>query len=226
MFRSKPFNCRDRRRSVAGVGLLLLLAACSPGTQPPAPPSGAPPAGSGGASGSPPPAPVSTDPAGWMRYDSAGFSIAAPPGWTPDVSHVYQALGPGKDIHGIAFTIPASMAAGTNLSTETYLAVETLPGQAACTAAAFLSDSTPAPAVTSGGVSYSVATSSQGAAGNQYDETVYAARGTTPCIAVRAFIHSTNIGNYDPGTIKAFDRTALVAQFDAIRATLKIDPAH
>jgi len=42
---------------------------------------------------------------------------------------------------------------------------------------------------------------------------------------VRYFIHSTNIGNYDPGTIKAFDQAALVARFDAIRKTLRLTPA-
>ena len=222
---SKPFNRRDRWLGgvlVAGFG--MTLAACAPPTQPSAGPSDSPPSGSS-AAGSAAPPPTSTDPAGWTRYTSAGFSIAAPPGWTADASHDYQALGPGKDIHGLALTIPADLAKGTNLSTGSYVAVETLPGATTCTAAAFLSDSIAAPSVTENGVTYSVATSSDAGAGNFYDETVYAVQGSSPCTAVRYFIHSTNIGNYDPGTIKAFDGKALVAQFDAIRMTLKLDPA-
>ncbi|MEP2120256.1 hypothetical protein, partial [Bauldia litoralis] len=70
------------------------------------------------------------------------------------------------------------------------------------------------------GTDYSVASLSDAGAGNLYDETVYALVGTSPCLAVRTFIHSTNLANYDPGTITAFDEGALTAQFDAIRKTL------
>jgi hypothetical protein len=163
--------------------------------------------------------------AGWTRYSQAGFSIAAPSTFTPDPTHDYQALGPGKDIKGFALTIPASLAKGTNLGSDSYIAVETLPGTAPCTAAAFLDSPTAAPTVTTNGITYSVATGNDAGAGNFYDETVYAVQGSSPCIGVRYFIHSLNIGNFDPGTVKAFDRGALIAQFDAIRATLMVDQA-
>jgi len=163
--------------------------------------------------------------AGWVRYSQTGFSIAAPPGFTPDPAHDYTALGPGKDIKGFALTIPASLAKGTNLGANSYIAVETLPGTSPCTAAPFLDSPTAAPDVTTNGMTYSVATGSDASAGNFYDETVYAVQGSSPCLAVRYDIHSLNIGNFTPGTVKAFDRAALVAQFDAIRATLTVDSA-
>jgi len=233
---STPFN------QWAGFRIALVLAVAAgalAGCKPPAastssaPPSSAPP--SSEPSGEPASGqPVSTVPpsstpppvlAGWIRYSETGFSVAAPQAFTPDPAHDYTALGPGKDIKGFALTIPASLAKGTNLGADSYIAVETLPGTSPCTASAFLDSPTAAPAVTTGGIAYSVATGSDAGAGNFYDETVYAAQGSSPCLAVRYFIHSLNIGNFTPGTVKAFDHAALVAQFDAIRATLTVDPA-
>jgi len=232
---SKPYNRRDRLERWAFIAIAVLaLDACSPKDQQAAAPSDAASAASSvssssaaGSSAGPPAssAPASPDPAGWTRYKSTGFSIATPPGWTVDTGYDYQELGPGQDIHGVSFTIPASLAKGTNLSSNSYISVETLPSLKTCTASPFLSGAEAKPSVTQNGVTFSVAEATQGAAGNFYDETVYAAKGTSPCIAVRYFIHSTNIGNYDPGTIKAFDGAALLAQFDAIRKTLVLDPA-
>ena len=182
------------------------------------------PSGSAAASAAPPAS--STPPAtlaGWVRYSEAGFSIAAPAGFTPDPAHDYTALGPGKDIKGFALTIPASLAKGTNLGADSYIAVETLPGTTPCTAAPFVDPPTAAPSVTTNGITYSVATSSDAGVGNFYDETVYAVQGSSPCLAVRYFIHSLNISNYPTGTVTAFNGPALIAQFDAIRATLVVD---
>lgn len=162
-------------------------------------------------------------PDGWMTFASTefGFSLRYPPGYTINGGYVYQGLGPGQDITGVSFTIPASMAEGTNLSDDTRISVETLPDAPACTADHFLPAGAPAPTtVTENGTQYSMASLDDAGAGNLYGETVYALVGTAPCLAVRSFIHSTNIANYDPGTVTAFDEAALVAQFGAIRKTL------
>jgi hypothetical protein len=225
---STPFN------HWAGLASVLALAAVTGalgGCKPPgassssAPASEAAPDQSSAAASSAPPASstLPATPAGWVRYSQAGFSIDAPAGFTPDPAHDYTALGPGKDIKGFALTIPASLAKGTNLGADSYIAVETLPGTSPCTAAAFLSSPTAAPSVTSYGITYSVATGNDAGAGNFYDETVYAVQGSSPCLAVRYFIHSLNIGNFTPGAVTAFNRPALIAQFDAIRATLMLD---
>ena len=229
---STPFNrWGGLKPALALAASAVVLAGCGgPSGGAPSSASSSPPASSapsGEPASSAPPA--STSPpatmAGWVRYSETGFSIAAPSGFTPDAAHDYTALGPGKDIKGFALTIPASLAKGTNLGADSYIAVETLPGTSPCTAAPFLDSPVAAPPVTTNGITYSVATGSDAGAGNFYDETVYAVQGSSPCLAVRYYIHSLNIGNFTPGTVKAFDRTALVAQFDAIRATLTLDPA-
>ncbi|MBZ0228141.1 MAG: hypothetical protein K8F58_06775, partial [Bauldia sp.] len=77
-----------------------------------------------------------------------------------------------------------------------------------------------AAATTEDDTEYSVASLTDAGAGNLYEETVYALAGTSPCLAVRTFIHSANIGNFDPGTVTEFDKAALTAESDAIRKTV------
>ncbi len=67
---------------------------------------------------------------------------------------------------------------------------------------------------------YSVATSSGAAAGNRYEEMIFAFPASSPCTAVRYYIHSTAVGNYPEGSVREFDREALLAEFDAIRKTI------
>lgn len=157
------------------------------------------------------------------------FTIRYPEGYAVDPNYQYQGFGPGKDISGVKFTIPKSAAAGTNLGTDTYLSVEELPRLSAqtgssCTASLFLPDSAAANTkeheVTDGGMDYSLASTTGAAAGNRYEETVYAIPGSSPCTAVRYFIHYGVIENYPPGAVRQFDEAALLAQFDAIRRTL------
>jgi len=153
-----------------------------------------------------------------------GFSIRYPAGYSVDTSYKYQALGPGKDIDGIKFIIPASIASGTNLSSyDTGLSVEEVPDVQDCNAGIFVYPGASVQNMSDNNVDYSLATTSDAGAGNFYEEKVWAISGTNPCVAVRYFIHYTNIGNYDPGTIKEFDRSALMNQFDQMRRTLILD---
>jgi membrane-bound inhibitor of C-type lysozyme len=161
----------------------------------------------------------------WLAFASSklGFSIRYPEGWAVNADFTYEGLGPDKPIAGASFTISAALAKGTNLSPDSYLSVETLPDVADCTAAAFLPEGADAPkSVDENGTIWSVATMQDAGAGNFYDETVHAMPGTAPCRAVRYLIHSTNIANYDPGTVKEFDRAALTATFDTMRRSLVI----
>jgi hypothetical protein len=161
-------------------------------------------------------------------YESGaeGFSIRYPAGYTVDAQYRYQALGPGKAIGGVSFTIPQAMAVGTNLAPDTYLSIEEIPASARCDARLFLDadSATPASTKTINGITYSVATSTGAGAGNRYEETVYARPFTNPCIAIRYFIHYNVIENYPQGAVRAFDKRSLVAAFDAIRDTLRIQP--
>ena len=152
------------------------------------------------------------------------FTIRYPEGYTVDEAYVYTQLGKGKDITGVKFTIPDSMAAGTNLSTESYVSVETLRGTSTkCIASMFLADPRSVARDTDdNGELYSFATSSGAAAGNRYEEAVFALPGTSPCVALRYFIHYGVFENYATGTVREFDKLSLLTQFDSIRRTLVV----
>lgn len=150
---------------------------------------------------------------------SQGFSIRYPKGYAVDESYRYQMLGPGKDIAGVKFTIAPEVATGTNLSSDTYLSVETRPRTTECSAALFL-DGAKASTFTEGETTYSVASTTGAGAGNRYEETVYAFPGTNPCMAVRYFVHYGAIGNYPEGVVKEF--TMASTKFDDIRRSLVI----
>ena len=162
---------------------------------------------------------------------SEGFSLRLPSlatsstadGYTPDASYKYQELGPGKDISGTKFTIPASLTKGTNLSTDSYISVEEIPKATACSATLFVDSGTKATTVTDNGTTYSMAKTGDAGAGNRYDETVYAIPGTNPCVAVRYFIHYGAFDNYPTGSITQFDEQGLIASFDQIRRTLVVN---
>lgn len=150
-----------------------------------------------------------------------GFSIRYPAGYSVDSDYRFRALGPGRSIKGVKFTISPSLASGTNLSADSYLSVEWIPKAPSCTAERFL----PAGAgtqVTRNGRRFSVARSTDAGAGNRYENIVYALRGTHPCLALRYLIHYTVLENYPRGAVRQFDRAALVARFDAMRGTLTV----
>jgi membrane-bound inhibitor of C-type lysozyme len=166
---------------------------------------------------------VAPDPGGLPNvYESgeAGFSMRYPAGYMVDAEYEYQGLGPDKSIGGVKFRIADSIAAGTNLASDSYLSVEQMPRGEACTASRFLAPAPAATAVTDGGATYSVARSTEAAAGNRYEESVYALLGTNPCVAVRYFIHYGVLQNYPAGAVRGFDRAALLSQLDAMRRTL------
>lgn len=170
---------------------------------------------------------LAKDPGGLPKTYSdgaVGFSIRYPADYLIDASYKYQALGPGKDINGVKFTIPYNLAVGTNLSSfDTGVSIEVIPAVQDCNAGLFLDGNTDVQTVTDNGSDYSFSSMIQGAAGNRYEEEVWAVPGTNPCLAIRYFIHSTNIENYpeDPkGAILEFDQTALINQFEKIRHSL------
>ena len=163
-------------------------------------------------------------PAGWRIYGDAklGFSIAYPQKWRVERGYVYPTPIDDTRIAGVAFMIPPELASHTNLSTGSYLSVESAASATACKASAFLVTTDTMRDEDQGELHWSVATSGDAGAGNLYDETVYALKDSRPCLAIRYFIHSTNIANYTAGTVKQFDRAELVRQFDRIRSTFEL----
>lgn len=178
------------------------------------------------AASAPTPAPVKNEPVTEEKSTYASstmkFAIRYPKNFTLQDPYAYEAFGSEKLIHGVKFQIPLTTATGTNLSGDTGISVETLPRAKNCTGDIFLLADVKAQIRTVGSTTYSVATSSEGAAGNLYEESVFALASSSPCIAVRYFIHSTNIENYEPGSVRQFDRNVLIELFDEIRNTLML----
>jgi hypothetical protein len=54
-------------------------------------------------------------------------------------------------------------------------------------------------------------------AGNLYEINLFAKTVGEECLGVKYFVHSTNIGNYEPGTVLPFDQQSLYKSFDEIR---------
>lgn len=158
------------------------------------------------------------EPAHYANAD-LGFSASTPQGYTAQPSYFYYALGPGREIPGVKFTIPASLVQGTNLSSDSGVSVELL-SRAACTPADFLDNPSTTTAVTINGNQYKSATSGGAGAGNLYEETVFVRKVRDLCYGIRYFIHSTQVGNYPIGTVRGFDRKALLRDFEAIAASI------
>lgn len=161
----------------------------------------------------------------WNTFASStlGISVRYPEDYTVDTRYAYADAGPGAQMHGIKLLVPPALTQGTNLASDTGVSIEELPHLADCSALAFLEPEASRATESSysdEGVQYDLATTSGAAAGNYYEEQVYAIRGSSPCTAVRYFLHSGNIANYDPGTVEEFDRQALLSQFDRIRESL------
>lgn len=174
------------------------------------------------------PRPAQQPPTGWRIYGDAklGFSIAYPKKWHLDTAHVYPSPIDDVRIAGVAFMIPPQLAVHTNLSTDTYVSVESVPSASSCKASAFLSTTDTERDEDQGTLHWSVATSGDAGAGNFYDETIYALKDSHPCLGIRYFIHSTNVDNYPAGTVKQFDKGGLVRLFDRIRSTFALTHEH
>jgi hypothetical protein len=145
--------------------------------------------------------------------------------YSVDTNYTYPAMGEGNTIAGVKFTIPTKVAEGTNLSNDSYISVEHVPRKETCEASMFLYGAqASAYPLTEGVVQYEVASTTDAAVGNRYEETVYVRTDTSMCIAVRYMVHYAAIENFPAGTVQPFDRMALLSEFDGIRRTLRVSP--
>jgi len=155
-------------------------------------------------------------------YATSTFSITYPSTYAVDDTYAYDQFE-GKPIAGLKFSVPLAMTEGTNLSSDSGVSVEWLPRAKNCTGDIYIPANAKAFELTVGTTTYSVATTSGAAAGNIYEEEVYAIKGSSPCTAVRYYIHSGNIMNYPQageGAVSEFDRAALTRAFDEIHSSL------
>jgi hypothetical protein len=70
------------------------------------------------------------------------------------------------------------------------------------------------------GVNFTKSEATGVGAGNVYEQVYHRAVQNGSCYEVTYFVHYGNIGNYPPGAVSEFDRTALYQQLDEILATL------
>ncbi len=155
--------------------------------------------------------------ADWKTYTSANFLIKYPKDFKINANFIHE-IGLGQEYHGVSFTIPESLTTGTNLSKDSSISVEENPNIVTCEAREFIDVPNTQISVVVNGKTYTTMQFSDAGAGNFYDETIVAVPGT-PCRGIRLLIHSTNIGNYDPGTIKEFDKSALLSIFATMAAS-------
>lgn len=150
-----------------------------------------------------------------------GITFNYPKGYGLIESYSYEGVSAKKPISGVKITIPETMATGTNLSSyDTGVSIEWLPRAKLCTGDIYLLANVKAQKITENGIDYSVATTTGAAAGNRYEEQVYALATSSPCTAIRYFIHSTVVENYPEGTVREYDRTKLLSDFDKVRQSL------
>ena len=154
-------------------------------------------------------------------YPPLGFSIQYPKSYSLDESYQYQGLTV-EEIPGIKVSIPKTLSDSTNLSSDTGVSIEYLSNAAYCSASLFLYGSPSSSTSTISGITYSVASTSDAGAGNIYEEDVYALAGANPCIAVRYYVHSTQIANYPAGAKVEFNRAQLINTFNQIRDSLTL----
>jgi hypothetical protein len=158
-------------------------------------------------------------PAGWKTFRDPSFSISYPPDYSLDESLVAEA---GKGSHVFNFIVPERVFKGTNLSGDSRVSVEILHDSRNCTPDQFLDGVTGYSVERQGALVFNVAKSGDAGAGNFYENDVYAVANSKPCIAVRYLIHSHNIMNYDPGSVRPFDAVGLAREFDEIRKSLVV----
>jgi hypothetical protein len=158
-------------------------------------------------------------PAGWKTFRDPSFAISYPADYSLDETLVAEV---GKGSHDFHFNVPERVFKGTNLSGDSKLSVEILHDSHGCTPDQFLDGVTGYSVERQGALVFNVAKSGDAGAGNFYENDVYAVANSKPCIAVRYLIHSHNIMNYDPGSVRPFDAAGLAREFDAIRQSLVV----
>lgn len=156
------------------------------------------------------------------KDETLGISVQFPTGWRVDPSYEYSLLGPKEPtIPGVKIFVPEVYLEGTNLSGDTGISVELMPGMPTCTAYPFLIQPDGVSEVTAGGRAYSLGTMTGAAAGNRYEEQVFAIADSEPCIGIRYFIHFSAIENFKDGVVREFDRETLVHDFDMVRDSVR-----
>lgn len=149
------------------------------------------------------------------------FSLSYPIDFTLQEPYAYTRVSASKPINGVKFAVPLALTQGTNLAPDSGISVEQLPRASRCSADIYLLANVRATSMTEGATTYSVATSSETKEGETYDEVVYAYPSSSPCIAVRYFMHTTAAST----STTPFNRALVLAAFEEIRRSVVVQPA-
>lgn len=150
------------------------------------------------------------------------FSIYLPKKYSINENYSYSFI-PDRNIDGVSFGIEESDYKGINLSKDSYISVEMISNQTIpCKVESFLNNVTYYGEIEEqDNHIFAVASTSEAAAGNRYEQTVYVTPVANGCSAIRYFIHYTVVENYPEGAVKEFDRDELLRKFDTIRKSIK-----
>lgn len=163
----------------------------------------------------------------WKTYrnEEYGFAVDYPSDFIVDEKHTYERIEK-KALIGVAFRVSQRFLTNTNLSSDSYIAIERSDtGGESCDASNFLSSNTSYEFRKVNNVDYTYSKVSEGAAGNFYEDTVYAQNiRKSTCLIARLFTHSLNIGALGgrDSIIRAYDRVALEKLFQDIIASIEI----
>lgn len=163
------------------------------------------------------------DPSYKLYTDEAQFSFKYPKE-LESVSHVdYYDMDPegfetlpwrtNTQIPGIRYvtvTIPDSFQQNTNFRNAVFTIGASTDAQALKECLVPTNGERAKGEATINSFTYSKITLSEGAAGNYYDTTSYRTVVSDMCFAIEYTIHSSNLRNYDPGTVGEFDTQAVV----------------
>lgn len=158
--------------------------------------------------------------ADWKMFSNNSFLIKYPKDFSTKIDHIEYGLD--TELKGVTFTIPATLTSGTNLSKDSAVIIVENPYLSESCSAEQLATAMNIPTQSSfvaiGNTNYTIAKGGDAGAGNFYEH-IYIAIPGDICRGAVLFIHSTNIGNYDPGTIKEFDKSALLSIFATMAAS-------
>ncbi len=149
-----------------------------------------------------------------------GFQLARPTSSTVDTQG-FEAYLPLTQAPVVAITLPKELFKGTNLGEAgVYIGASSSPAiTSKWNLPSAESGEVAAGTVEVNGISFAVFASKEAAAGNIYEERVYRALHGDTCFEIVELLHSTNIGNYDPGTVVEFDKARFQGYLEAIVQT-------
>ena len=158
-----------------------------------------------------------------QHFSSANGAYIAtvPKNWTIQTDYTFNALGPGRPLSGVLFSIPQSEAAGTNLSSlGTGVAVVTPPPLQSCNARDYLATARDSIELSEAGTLWTMAHATDVGAGTKSTTQIFARRLDGHCLLVLYLVHTTALSAYPKGSVRPYDHVALMRTFDRLRRSL------